>query len=147
MSDTLLGVIIGGAIAVLPNIITGLVKHFSNKRKNIASNKKLTYKKLHNYMFTVISEVEDKRLGLHNVDFYGFKKMEEECTALLLLNGTDEINDRFKRFVKNFKELEENRFDSYEQYLKNMKYYYLDICTIIRKTLKNKVDVKEQTND
>ncbi len=127
----------------MPTVVTSLIKYFSDKRKNKILNRKETYRQVHKYMFKVLKSIESNK---HNnflfMDFKQFDILEEDCNSLLLLNGTDEMNDRFKRFVKNYKEIEKNQMLEYDKFINNMNGLYLDACRIIRKSLKDKIDVK-----
>lgn len=90
MSDALLGVIIGGTIAILPPIVTLIFQTISENRKEKKKNKQLAYDKIIRYLYKLYN------CNLKTTKLEDIYLLSEEVSVLATLHCSSNIQDKIK---------------------------------------------------
>lgn len=102
MSDALIGVIIGGAIAILPPIFTIIIQTINENKKEKKKNKQLAYDKIIRYLYKLYN-CNVKTTKLEDIFL-----LTEEVSVLATMYCSTEIqegikisSDLFNEYIKN----------------------------------------------
>ena len=102
MSDALIGVIIGGAIAILPPIFTIIIQTINDNKKDKKKNKQLAYDKIIRYLHKLYN-CNVKTTKLEDICL-----LTEEVSVLATMYCCSEIqegikvsSDLFSEYIKN----------------------------------------------